>query len=139
MSEQKIEGFDNEKVLKTEKMLLGIKESDNSKDEILNFITDDSIQLVISYCRTELLPKPLFGLIPQIVADRYRMQGYGSEESARRVKSWTQGKRSETYEDSNIYDNHFLNDYKERLAPFINKKGVVPSDISQDATYNGNQ
>lgn len=137
MPEQSTKEFDREKAVEVEKMLLGIK--DSSKDEILSFLTDDSVQLVISYCRIETLPEALFYLIPQIAADRYRMQGYGSEEAVKRVKSWTQGKRSEAYEDSNIYANHFLNDYKERLAPFINKKGVVPSDISSDTTYNYQQ
>lgn len=137
MPEQNNNEFDKESALKLEKMLLGIE--DGSKDEILRFLTDDSIQLVISYCRIETLPKALFYLIPQIAADRYRMQGYGSEETVKRVKSWTQGKRAESYEDSNIYANHFLNNYKNRLAPFINKRGVAPSDISSDTKYNYQQ
>lgn len=126
--------FDTEKALNQTKMLLGITD-DNSKNKLLSFLIDDSIFLVLSYCKIKVLPEALYYLIPQIAADRYRMQSCGSETVKRRVKSYTQGLRSEEYESSDIYSEHFLNNYKNRLAPFMSKRGYVPSDISSDAEH----
>ena len=110
------------------KMLLGLL--DESKDEILSFLIEDTINLVLGFCRIPELPEALESLIPIMVADRFRITDYGKAEADTVLKSVTQGSKSESYGNrTDIFSSHFLNDYKLRLAPFINRKGRVPSDF----------
>lgn len=112
------------------KMLLGV--TDDSKDRILEYLIEDNINLVLGYCRICELPEALESLIPVMTADKYRISGYGSEDGDKVLKSLTQGSKSESYGSSaDMFSSHFLNDYKLRLAPFINRKGRVPSDFDR--------
>lgn len=112
------------------KMLLGIE--DDSNDGILSYLIEDNINLVLSYCRIRELPEGLESLIPIMTADKYRMMKYGTEDGDTVLKSVTQGSKSESYGSSaDMYGSHFLNSYKLRLAPYINRKGCVPSDFDR--------
>lgn len=110
-------------------MLLGIE--DNSQDSLLSFLIDDIVSMILSYCRIEVLPTQLIGLVPQIVMSQYRNRGYGGEETPMEVKSISQGDRSISFE-SKKASNDILNNYKSRLNPFINRKGRVPSELDDD-------
>lgn len=122
--------MDCAEILSKAKLLLGI--SDDNKDEVLSYLIEDNINLVLSYCRICELPEALDSLIPVMTADRYRMMNYGNEKGDKVLKSVTQGSKSESYGSSaDMFGSHFLNNYKLRLAPFINRKGRVPSDFDR--------
>lgn len=122
--------MDNTEMLTKAKLLLGV--TDDSKDEILSYLIEDNINLVLSYCRIRKLPNALESSIPVMTADRYRMMNYGNEKGDKVLKSVTQGSKSESYGSStDMFGSHFLNNYRLRLAPFINRKGRVPSDFDR--------
>lgn len=111
--------------LGTLKMLLGIK--DDEQDGLLSFLINDTINMIMSYCHIEVLPRQLESLVPKIAADMYRIKGYGDSKSPEVVKSVSEGERSVTYAE-NDNDEIFSNYYK-RLDPFRKRKGRVPSDV----------
>lgn len=112
------------------KLLLGI--ADDSKDEILNFLIDDTINLVLGFCRICELPDALSSLVPVMCVDRYRMSQFGKTRADGILKSITQGSRSESYDNpAELFSDNFLNDYKLRLLPFVNRRGYVPSDLDK--------
>ncbi len=106
-------------------MLLGIK--DDEQDGLLSFLINDTINMIMSYCHIEVLPRQLESLVPKIAADMYRIKGYGDSKSPEVVKSRSEGERSVTYAE-NDNDEIFSNYYK-RLDPFRKRKGRVPSDV----------
>lgn len=101
-------------------MLLGI--TDESKDELLSFLIDDTVNLILGYCRICFLPRPLESLVPVIAADMYRAKGYGGESAPEIVKSISEGQRSVSF-DSKTPDSDFLANYYDRLKPFVNRRG----------------
>lgn len=111
-------------ILENTKMLLGLE--DTEKDTIIAFLICDMIDAVMAYCRIEVLPRQLYGLIAQMCAELYRSRGYG--ENARAVKSVTEGERRVEFES---VDGVFAN-YSERLEPFVNKSARLPSDLEVD-------
>lgn len=110
------------------KMLLGIK--DNEQDGLLSFLIGDTVDMILGYCRIEILPRQLESLVPAIAADAYRVKGYGETSSPEIIKSISEGERSVSYAETNP-DNDFLQNYYERLNPFRNRRGRVPSDVEQ--------
>lgn len=115
--------FDAARTLKT---LLGIK--DGEQDGLLSFLIDDTVNMILGYCRIDEMPEKLMSLVPIIAADMYRAKGYGSGESPSIVKSVSEGERSVSFTDSSP-GNDFFKNYYERLRPFINRRGRVPSDL----------
>lgn len=115
-----------EEALERLRMLLGIE--DNERDGLLFFLIDDTVDMILGYCRIEILPRQLESLVPVIAADSYRAKGYGQTDAPEVVKSISEGERSITFE--NIYNtDDFIKEYETRLKPFINRSGRVPSDI----------
>jgi hypothetical protein len=112
----------------TLKMLLGIK--DDEQDSLLSFLLSDTVNAILGYCRLEILPRQLEGLVPIIAADMYRAKGYGSSEAPEVVKSISEGQRSVSYAETNP-DNNYLQNYYKRLNPYKNRKGVLPSEITE--------
>ena len=112
--------------LSTLKLLLGIKDSES--DDLLSFLIDDTVNLILGYCRIDTLPRQLESLVPVIAAEMYKRKGYGSAELPEVVKSISEGERSVTYAD-NISETDLLMNYYKRLNPFINRRGKVPSDV----------
>ena len=108
------------------KLLLGI--TDNNGDRILELLIEDTA--VLAYCRIEVLPYQLCGLIAQMAVKSYRANGYGAVETPTEVKSISEGDRSISFEQKNGA-NGILSDYKSRLKPFVNLKGRVPSEIKR--------
>ncbi|MCD8391209.1 MAG: phage head-tail connector protein [Firmicutes bacterium] len=106
-----------EEILSGVKVILDI--DDTSKDDILSFYIDDIENAVLAYCRIEFVPKQLYGLIAQIAAEIYT----GSDG---RVASLTEGDRKVEFESRSQI---VLNAYKERLKPFRNTAGRVPSEV----------
>lgn len=108
------------------KMLLGINGSE--QDSLLLFLVDDTVNMILGYCRLEILPRQLESLVPVIAADMYRAKGYGQEGAPEVVKSISEGERSISYADVNP-DGDFIKNYYDRLKPFVSRKGRVPSEI----------
>lgn len=104
------------------KLLLGI--TDNSSDEILTYIIGDTVNMVLSYCRLEILPYQLHGLIPQIAVSMYRTQ-----KNAAGVSAITEGDRKIEYRAAG----EILSDYCSRLKPFVNCRAKLPSEVQADA------
>lgn len=119
-----MENFKNE-ALSTVKMLLGIE--NNEQDSLLSFLIDDCVNLILGYCRMEILPRQLESLVPVITTDMYRDKGYGKETAPEIIKSISEGERSVSYAQTSS-DSELLADYYKRLKPFVNRKGRVPSD-----------
>lgn len=112
--------------LGTLKMLLGIK--DDEQNSLLSFLIEDTVNMILGYCRIDILPRQLESLVPTIAADAYRAKGYGKAAAPEVVKSISEGDRSVSYAETNP-DNDFLSNYYNRLNPFRSRKGRVPSDV----------
>ena len=117
----------NEDIKTDALMLLGISDSTEAQESIISFLVEDTVEAVRAYCRIEAVPDKLSLLIAQMVARQYRENGYGSEEAPTDVKSVSEGARSVSFETRTL--SGILNDYKERLKPYVNRKARVPSDI----------
>lgn len=109
-------------------MLLGINESE--QDSLLSFLIDDTVNMILGYCRIEVLPRQLESLVPVIAADMYRRKGYGTSEAPQQIQSITQDKRSVSFKSSSDTDTEeFLKEYEARLKPFRCRKGRLPSEL----------
>lgn len=114
--------------LNTVKMLLGIE--DNEQDSLLSFLIDDTVNMILGYCRIEILPRQLESLVPMVAADMYRRKGYGSAEAPEHIQSVTQDKRSVSFKSNSGTDaEEFLKEYEARLKPFRCRKGRLPSEL----------
>lgn len=107
-------------ILENTKMLLGL--DDTEKDSVIAFLICDTIDAVMAYCRIEVLPRQLYGLIAQMCAEYYRSRGFGENE--RTVKSVTEGERRVEFESAS----GLFADYSKRLEPFVNKSARLPSE-----------
>lgn len=108
-------------ILENTKMLLGL--DGEEKDTVIAFLICDMIDAVMAYCRIEVLPRQLYGLIAQMCAELYRSRGYG--ENAPSVKSVTEGERRVEFESAD----GLFSDYSKRLEPFVNKSARLPSEL----------
>ena len=106
-----------DEILDNAKMLLGI--TDDTADEKLTFYINDIIDAVTSYCRIEFLPQQLYGLVSQIAARLY-------ENGGSQIKSLTEGERRVEFNDSSM---SVIADYYDRLNPFVNRAGRLPSEV----------
>lgn len=109
------------------KRLLGL--NDNSKDDILEFLLDDCTSLALSYCRIKEVPEAMESVIIRMAVRMYRDNGYGNENAPQTVSSTSQGSKSESYASPNSGSDSFLNSFKSRLAPFVDRRGRVPSEV----------
>lgn len=121
--------FDKTKALEQLKLLLPPRGPDEEPvpDELLDFLIDDCVARATGYCRQNELPEGLYTLIPIMAARVYEVNGYNGQGS--NVVSWTQGSRSETYEDSSVVRDDWINDFIGRLEPFRLRRGRLPSEI----------
>ena len=110
------------------KKLLGI--NDDSKEEIIEFLIDDCINMALSYCRIKEVPPMMESVIIRMAVRMYRDNQYGSENAPQYVSSKSQGSKSESYAAPNSGSDNFLNSFKSRLAPFVNRRGRVPSEVT---------
>ena len=112
--------------LDTAKMLLGLTGTD--KDAVLKYLLDDAESMILSYCRIEFLPRPLESVIPSIAADMYRASGYGTEDAPKDIQTLSEGSRSVSYKSNRPNRETILKNYYQRIKPFKNRKGRVPSE-----------
>ena len=108
-------------ILDNAKMLLGI--ADGSADEKLTFYINDITEAIKAHCRIEFLPVQLYGLAAQMAARLY-------ENELSNVRSITEGERRVEFE---LGAPSIIDDYGERLRPFINRAGRLPSEVVRGA------
>lgn len=101
------------------KLLLGITDSD--QDKLLQFIFDEAVCEILSYCRLQSLPEQLAGTAARLAADIWN-----SEYKKGKIKTISEGERSITYD---IPSPHINSGLRSILNPFINRKGRVPDDL----------
>ena len=114
-----------EEILNNAKMLVADTQADEKNeaaDDRLSFYINDVIEAIIAYCRIEFLPKQLYGLVAQIAARMYENNGSN-------IKSLTEGERRVEFE---LSAPSVISDYYERLKPFVNRAGRVPSEVKRD-------
>ena len=109
-------------------MLLGIE--DGEQDSLLSFLIEDTANLILSYCRLEIMPRQLESLVPVIAADMYRRKVITDDTVEGRIKSISQGEQSVTLISGTLETDEFLTEYEARLKPYVNRRGRVPSDLS---------
>lgn len=115
-------------IMPTVKALLGITDSEH--DTVLEMYIEDTITAVLAYCRIDVLPYQLQGLIAQMAAGTYRISGYGSSELPQDVTSISEGDRSLSFKARGSTSmSGIMEDYRSRLEPWVNRRGRVPSDI----------
>lgn len=90
-------------MLENIKMLLGIKDTDTSKDVLINYWINYYTKMVLKYCHLDELNKDLEAIIEQMVISK--LGGIGSAGGSGEVipdgvKSITRGDYSITYKDS---------------------------------------
>lgn len=79
------------------KKLLGIPDSDASRDSILEFIMDDVRETILNYCNIEELPAGLTNTAYRMAIDLYRYEKPGETDSPLRVSSITEGDTSTSF------------------------------------------
>lgn len=99
------------------KMLINV--ADETADDKLTFYINDVTEAIIAYCRIEFLPKQLYGLVAQIAAKMYTDGGSN-------IKSLAEGERRVEFQMSVP---SVIGDYYDRLKPFVNYAGRVPSEV----------
>ena len=115
-------------IMPTVKALLGITDSEH--DTVLEMYIEDTITAVLAYCRIDVLPYQLQGLIAQMAAGTYRISGYGSSELPQDVTSISEGDRSLSFKARGSTSmSGIMEDYRSRLEPWVNRRGRVPSDV----------
>lgn len=92
-------------MLENIKMLLSIKDTDTSKDKLINYWIDYYTKMVLKYCHLIELNKDLEAIIEQIIISRLAGLGIGENNKANQtipegVKSITRGDYSITYKDT---------------------------------------
>lgn len=119
-------------ILEEVKMLLGVAAQEGAEEteadkteELLTFLITDTVGAVMKYCRIEVLPRQLYGLIAQIVCELYRSRGYGDSANGAAVKSVTEGDRRVEFEGTS----QIFTDFASRLEPFIDKSARLPSQL----------
>lgn len=108
-------------ILSDAKMLLNI--TDDSADEIISFIIEDTVSMVLAYCRLQVLPYQLHGLIARIAVSVYQTCS-----SPDNISALAEGDRKIEYRTVS----EAISGYYQRLQPFVNRRGRVPSEVSCD-------
>ncbi len=105
-------------VLEDTKILLQI--DSDSKDEILRLYIDDVNEAIKAYCKIEFVPRQLQSLIPMLAARLYNIGLDNTEEIG-------EGDRKIRFcgPAGDIFGG-----YGDRLTPFINRRGVLPSEVT---------
>ena len=91
--------------------------------EIISFIIEDTVSMVLAYCRLQVLPYQLHGLIARIAVSVYQTCS-----SPDNISALTEGDRKIEYRTVS----EAISGYYQRLQPFVNRRGRVPSEVSYD-------
>ena len=99
------------------KELLGIQDTDVSKDTLLQFMISDTEETIKNYCNVEEVPEELVNTAYRMAMDIYRNEQPGETEKPQAVKSITVGDTSTSFGDtaSSDYTQSILKNYAKRL------------------------
>lgn len=100
------------------KELLGISESDITKDTILNFIILDVEETILNYCNITAVPEGLLHTSYRMAIDLYRNENLGHEESALgSISSISEGDTATSFKQSveESFKNTVLKNYTHAL------------------------
>lgn len=111
--------YETNQVIRDAKMLLKLEDGDGG--EALAFLAEDCVNAVLAYCRLDFLPYQLIGLTARMTADMYRTE---FENGGRDISSVTEGDRKIDFS----VPVRNIEAYAERLRPFMNIKGRLPSE-----------
>lgn len=106
------------------KILLGIADTDTSKDEILNHIIPLVEGLALRYCRLDAATADLDTVLAEMAVGRYRVNGFGGESLPQRVSEVSEGNVSIHFEHMSnaalpfILSNELTDGEKNMLRPF---------------------
>lgn len=101
------------------KSLLGIENTDTSKNTILEFIIDDVTETILNYCNIEELPSGLEHTAYRMAIDLYRNENIGNEDSATAVSSIEEG--DTTVQFKKYVDDNFKNTLLKNYTVQLNK------------------
>lgn len=73
------------------KILLGIADTDTSKDDILNHVISLVEGLALRYCRLDAATADLDTVLADMAVGRYRVNGYGGESLPQRISEVSEG------------------------------------------------
>lgn len=99
------------------KSLLGIENTDSTKDNILLFIMDDVNETILNYCNITELPQGLEHTALRMAVDLYRGEDFGNEDSPTSISSLDEGDTKVQFKnsiDENLKDT-LLKDYMPQL------------------------
>ena len=108
-----------QEILENVKLLLEL--SNGEEDDLIKFFISDTAAAVMRYCRIDVIPRQLYGIIAQMAAEAYRSFRKGGA-----VKSLTEGERRVEFSDGgagSVFDS-----YAARLEPFVNRSARLPSE-----------
>lgn len=105
--------------------------NDSTHDQLLTMVTDDVVNGILGYCHIDTIPTQLDTYVPRMVYEMWIRNRFGSDSVANTVSSITQGSRSISYSDISTATTDIINDYAQRLRPYINRRGRVPSDFDE--------
>lgn len=114
-------------ILPDVKMLLGI--GDETSDSLLIFLIRTVADDALAYCRLAFVPRQLYGVIARIAADIWRGENYGGSDYGE-IKAVTEGDRRIEFD---LSASGALSDYRERLKPYRNRAGRLPSELDREA------
>lgn len=119
-------------MITTVKILLGIDLNDNSKDQVLDFLSSIMVKKVKNYCNITTIPEDLEDVVAEMVVVLYKKQyGGGSAISigTGAIKKETVGNHTIEYDvgsasSSSSITQDILNDYRAQLNSFRKIKFV---------------
>jgi hypothetical protein len=99
------------------KSLLGIDDSDTTKDVAIKFSLEDAYETIINYCNTTYVAEGLYNTMFRMAMDLYKNENLGSEESGLgSISSISEGDTSVNYRSyASEFKEHLLKDYKTQL------------------------
>lgn len=100
-----------QEIIARAKIIAGIE----GDDELLSLCCEDAINYVLAFCHLDTLPEKLCGITAQLATSGYKSGGD--------ITSIKEGDREITYE---------FGAFDEKLRPFINCAGRVPSEVVRD-------
>ena len=95
------------------KLLLGI--TDDSKDALLQFCLDNTIESILNYCNLTALPTGLENTAYRMAMELYRNENFGSQAATGKIASKSAGDVSVSYRDDGNYLQSILKDHRSQL------------------------
>ena len=102
------------------KQLLGIAETDISKDVVLEFIIEDTKETILNYCHLEVIPKGLINTSYRMAVELYKNENLGDQSVALgSISSISEGDTSTSFRsNASEFKESVLKNYKVQLNKY---------------------